>query len=246
MDENLLILVDGSSYLYRAFHGLPALTNSQGHPTGAIHGVLNMLGRLKSDYPTVFFGVVFDPKGKTLRDEYFPSYKAQRPRMPEELSMQILPLFDMIRALGYPLVQVPGVEADDVIGTLADKAANKGMRVVISTGDKDFAQLVNEKISLVNTMDKTTLNEEGVMNKFGVRPNQIIDYLSLMGDSADNIPGVPKVGPKTAVKWLKQYDSLENIITNAREISGKVGEEKNSENNSSPFSSCDTCGLKPY
>ena len=224
MDENLLILVDGSSYLYRAFHGLPALTNSQGHPTGAIHGVLNMLGRLKSDYPTAFFGVVFDPKGKTLRDEYFPNYKAQRPRMPEELSMQILPLFDMIRALGYPLVQVPGVEADDVIGTLADKAANKGMRVVISTGDKDFAQLVNEKISLVNTMDKSTLNEEGVMNKFGVRPNQIIDYLSLMGDSADNIPGVPKVGPKTAVKWLKQYDSLENIITNAREIPGKVGE----------------------
>jgi len=223
MDKNLLVLVDGSSYLYRAFHGLPALTNSHGHPTGAIHGVLNMLGRLRFDYPSGFFVVVFDPKGKTLRDEYFPSYKAQRPKMPEDLSVQIEPLFSMIRALGYPLIQVSGVEADDVIGTLADEAADKGMRVVISTGDKDFAQLVNEKISLVNTMDKSTLDEEGVMTKFGVRPDQIIDYLSLMGDSVDNIPGVPKVGPKTAVKWLKKYDTLEEIIIHAAEIPGKVG-----------------------
>jgi DNA polymerase I len=224
MDKNLLVLVDGSSYLYRAFHGLPALTNSHGHPTGAIHGVLNMLGRLRSDYPAGFFGVVFDPKGKTLRDEYFPSYKAQRPKMPEDLAVQITPLFSMIRALGYPLIQVSGIEADDVIGTLADQADSKGMRVVISTGDKDFAQLVNKKISLVNTMDKSTLDEEGVMSKFGVRPDQIIDYLTLMGDSVDNIPGVSKVGPKTAVKWLREYGTLEEIIKHAAEITGKVGD----------------------
>ncbi len=224
MTPNLLVLVDGSSYLYRAFHALPALTNSKGQPTGAMHGVMAMLKRLRNNYDAALFGVVFDPRGRTLRDDWYAEYKANRPSMPDELASQIEPLHDMIRALGLPLVQVAGVEADDVIGTLADQAAGAGMRVVISTGDKDLAQLVNDRISLINTMDDSVLDEAGVMAKFGVRPDQIVDYLTLVGDSVDNIPGVPKVGPKTAVKWLQEYGSLNDLVARADEVGGKIGE----------------------
>lgn len=224
MAEQLLVLVDGSSYLFRAFHALPALTNSKHHPTGAMHGVLAMLKRLRNDYAAERFAVVFDPRGPTLRDEWFPEYKANRPSMPDELAVQIEPLHEMIRALGMPLVQVPGVEADDVIGTLADQAAAAGMKVVISTGDKDLAQLVDSRVSLVNTMNDSLLDEQGVREKFGVPPERIIDYLTLVGDSVDNIPGVPKCGPKTAVKWLDTYGSLDEVIAHAGEIKGKVGE----------------------
>ena len=224
MTDKLLILVDGSSYLYRAFHALPALQNSKGQPTGAIHGVIAMLQRLRQSYKTMSFAVVFDPRGPTLRDAWYPQYKANRPSMPDELASQIQPLHEIIRALGYPLVQVAGIEADDVLGTFAEQAAAMGMDVVISTGDKDLAQLVNERISLINTMDDSVLDIAGVVAKFGVEPNQIVDYLTLIGDSVDNIPGVPKVGPKTAVKWLAEYGSLDEIICHASDIKGKVGE----------------------
>ena len=224
MTDKLLVLVDGSSYLYRAFHALPALTNSKGQPTGAMHGVISMLRRLRQDFPTEHFAVVFDPRGSTLRNEWYADYKANRPSMPEELAAQIEPLYDIIRALGYPLLQVAGVEADDVLGTLAQQAANQGMKVVISTGDKDLAQLVDDHVSLINTMDNSRLDIDGVVKKFGVRPDQIIDYLTLVGDTVDNIPGVPKVGPKTAVKWIDQYGSLDAIMENADAIKGKVGE----------------------
>lgn len=224
MAAPLLILVDGSSYLFRAYHALPPLTNSKGHPTGAMHGVISMLRRLHDTYPTENFAVVFDPRGPTLRDEWYSEYKANRPSMPDELAVQIEPLFELIRALGYPLVQVPGVEADDVIGTLADQAADAGMDVVISTGDKDLAQLVTEKITLINTMNDTLLDRDGVINKFGVPPERIVDYLALVGDSVDNIPGVPKCGPKTAVKWLNEYGSLDEVIANADAVKGKIGE----------------------
>ncbi|MGR8919574.1 MAG: DNA polymerase I [Gammaproteobacteria bacterium] len=224
MSEKLLVLVDGSSYLYRAFHALPALTNSKGQATGAMHGVIAMLRRLRQDYDTEHIAVVFDPRGKTLRDEYYPEYKANRPPMPDDLAEQIEPLHEIIGALGYPLLQVPGVEADDVLGTLAEQAAAAGHQVVISTGDKDLAQLVNDRVSLVNTMDNSVLDAAGVEQKFGVGPDRIIDYLALVGDSVDNIPGVPKVGPKTAVKWLTQYGSLDDIIANADAIKGKIGE----------------------
>ena len=224
MTDKLLILVDGSSYLYRAFHALPALQNSKGQPTGAIHGVIAMLQRLRQSYKTMAFAVVFDPRGPTLRDAWYPQYKANRPSMPDELASQIQPLHDIIRALGYPLVQVAGVEADDVLGTFAERAAASGMDVVISTGDKDLAQLVNERISLINTMDDSVLDIAGVVAKFGVEPKQIVDYLTLIGDTVDNIPGVPKVGPKTAVKWLAEYGSLDEIISHASDIKGKVGE----------------------
>jgi DNA polymerase-1 len=224
MAEQLLVLVDGSSYLYRAFHALPSLTNSKGHPTGAIHGVVNMLKRLREAYETDLFAVVFDPRGPTLRDAWYPKYKANRPSMPSELAQQIEPLHNIIRALGYPLVQVAGVEADDVLGTLADAAEQAGMKVVISTGDKDLAQLVNERISLINTMDNSVLDIAGVVAKFGVQPKQIVDYLTLIGDTVDNIPGVPKVGPKTAVKWLAEFATLDELVAHADEIKGKVGE----------------------
>ncbi len=224
MANKLLVLVDGSSYLYRAFHALPALTNSAEHPTGAMHGVLAMLRRLRQTYDPDYFAVVFDPRGPTLRDEWYPEYKANRPPMPDELAMQIAPLHDIIRAQGIPLVQVAGIEADDVIGTLATAAEQAGMEVVISTGDKDFAQLVDDHVTLVNTMDDSTLDAAGVMAKFGVTPDQIIDYLTLVGDTVDNIPGVPKVGPKTAVKWLTQYGSLDEIIAHADDIKGKIGD----------------------
>lgn len=223
-DDSPFILVDGSSYLFRAYHALPELSNSQGEPTGAIVGVLNMLRRLTNDYQPEHMAVVFDAPGGSFRNEIYPEYKANRPPMPEDLRCQIEPLHEIIQAMGLPLVMVPGVEADDVIGTLATQAANEGVKTVISTGDKDMAQLVNPLISLVNTMSETTMDEQGVVEKFGVRPDQIIDYLALVGDSADNIPGVPKCGPKTAAKWLKSYDSLDNLMAKADEIGGKIGE----------------------
>jgi DNA polymerase-1 len=219
-----LVLVDGSSYLYRAFHALPPLTNSRGEPTGAIHGVLNMLNRLLKDYEPERVAVVFDARGKTFRDELFDQYKANRPPMPDDLRSQVEPLLEMVKAMGLPLLRVQGVEADDVIGTLARRAAAQGQATLISTGDKDMAQLVDEHVTLVNTMTNKTMDRDGVKEKFDVFPEQIVDYLALVGDSSDNIPGVPKVGPKTAAKWLNQYDSLDNIIANADEIGGKVGE----------------------
>jgi DNA polymerase-1 len=219
-----LILVDGSSYLYRAFHALPPLTNSRGEPTGAIYGVANMLRRLLTDYEPEHVAVVFDAKGKTFRDELFAEYKANRPPMPEELRAQLEPLLEVVQAMGFPLLRVPGVEADDVIGTLAARARAQGMTTVISTGDKDMAQLVDEEISLVNTMTDTAMDGNGVMAKFGVPPDRIVDYLALVGDSSDNIPGVPKVGPKTAAKWLDQYGSLDALVAHADEVKGKVGE----------------------
>ncbi len=224
MSDKLLVLVDGSSYLYRAFHALPALSNSKGQPTGAMHGVIAMLRRLRQDYEADLFAVVFDPRGSTVREDWYPEYKANRPPMPEDLAEQIAPLHEMVRALGYPLLQVDRMEADDVIGTLAKEAVAAGMKVVISTGDKDFAQLVDEQVTLINTMDGSVLDIAGVEQKFGVAPEQIVDYLTLVGDSVDNIPGVPKVGPKTAVKWLREYGSLDGIIAHADEIKGKVGD----------------------
>ncbi|WP_198263081.1 DNA polymerase I [sulfur-oxidizing endosymbiont of Gigantopelta aegis] len=222
--DKQLILVDGSSYLYRAFHAMPGLNNSKGMPTGAVYGVVNMLKRLRNDYPTQRVAMIFDAKGKTFRDDMFPEYKANRASMPDDLRCQIEPLHDVIRALGFPLIAISGVEADDVIGTLAVQAAEQGLEVVVSTGDKDMAQLVNEKVSLVDTMKNQVMDIEGVKTKFGVTPEQIKDYLSLIGDTSDNIPGVDKVGPKTAVKWLQQYDSVANIIEHADEFKGKVGE----------------------
>lgn len=218
------ILVDGSSYLFRAYYALPPLTNKHGEPTGAIYGVINMLRKLLKDYDPQHIAVVFDSKGKTFRHEMYSDYKANRAVMPDELQAQIKPLHEMIRALGLPLVIEEGVEADDVIGTLAIQAAEAGMPVVISTGDKDMAQLVNKNITLINTMTNHVMDEAGVEEKFGVRPSQIIDYLTLVGDTSDNIPGVPKVGPKTAAKWINQFGSLDDIIKNAEEIKGKVGE----------------------
>jgi DNA polymerase-1 len=223
-DNKLLVLVDGSSYLYRAFHAMPALTNSRGEPTGAIYGVANMLRRLLNDYDPAHVAVVFDAKGKTFRDELYPEYKAHRPPMPEELRRQIEPIHAIVRAMGLPLLCVDGVEADDVIGTLAKQAEEQGMNVLVSTGDKDMAQLVNEHVTLVNTMTETVMDPTGVVEKFGIPPERIVDYLALIGDSVDNVPGVPKVGPKTAVKWLEQYGSLDEIIKHADEIKGKVGE----------------------
>lgn len=223
-DKDRIVLVDGSSYLYRAYHALPPLTTSGGEPTGAVYGVVNMLRRLLKDYDPEYIAVVFDARGKTFRDELFDQYKANRPPMPDDLGAQIEPLMAIVEAMGLPLLRVPGVEADDVIGTLADRAVEQDMAVLISTGDKDMAQLVDEHITLTNTMTDTTLDREGVTEKFGVPPERITDYLALVGDSSDNIPGVPKVGPKTAVKWLKEYGDLDSVIVHADEIKGKVGE----------------------
>ena len=219
-----LLLVDGSSYLYRAFHAIRDLSNSRGEPTNAIYGVLNMLRRLHKDYPAEYSACVFDAKGKTFRDDLYPQYKANRPSMPDELASQIAPLKEAIVAMGWPLIEVSGVEADDVIGTLARQAEQAGMRVVISTGDKDITQLVTQQVTLVNTMSNEKLDIAGVEQKFGVPPERIIDYLTLIGDAVDNVPGVPKVGPKTAVKWLTQYGTLDNIVKNAPDIGGAVGE----------------------
>jgi DNA polymerase-1 len=219
-----LLLVDGSSYLYRAFHALPDLRNRKGEATGAIYGVINMLRRLQKDTPADYLACVLDAKGKTFRDELYPEYKATRAPMPDDLSAQLEPLKEAIAALGWPLIEIAGVEADDVIGTLAHAAERAGMRVVISTGDKDMAQLVSPNVTLVNTMSNETLDEAGVLKKFGIAPGRIVDYLSLIGDSVDNVPGVDKVGPKTAVKWLAQYGTLEKVIEHAPEIGGVVGE----------------------
>ena len=218
------ILVDGSSYLFRAFHALPPLTNSKGQPTGAVYGVINMLKKLVAEYQPEYMAVVFDAKGKTFRNDLYKAYKANRPPMPDDLRDQIEPLHELVDALGYPKLVIPGVEADDVIGTLAMQAEAAGMDVLISTGDKDMAQLVSDKITLINTMSNALMSPQGVVEKFGVNADQIIDYLALIGDTSDNIPGVPKVGPKTAVKWLSQYQSLEGIIEHAEEIKGKVGD----------------------
>src|SRR5947207_14179819 len=219
-----LVLVDGSSYLYRAFHALPDLRTSRGEPTGAIRGVVAMLRRLVIDGNPDYFAVVFDAPGKTFRDEWYPEYKATRTPMPESLALQIAPLHELIRVEGWPLVMVDGVEADDVIGTLVKKAEAQGIECVISTGDKDLAQLVAPRVTLVNTMSNETLDEAGVLAKFGVRADQVLDLLTLTGDAIDNVPGVPKVGPKTAAKWLEQYGTLDNVIAHAGEIGGVVGE----------------------
>jgi DNA polymerase-1 len=224
MDAPDLVLVDGSSYLYRAFHALPPLSNSRGEPTGAIFGVLNMLNSFLNTFAPARIAVVFDAPGRTFRDDLFAEYKAHRPPMPDDLRSQIDPLLAAVQALGLPLLRVAGVEADDVIGTLARNAAQRGLRVLISTGDKDMAQLVGEEIRLINTMSGSKYDRAAVKAKFDVWPEQIIDYLALVGDSSDNIPGIDKVGPKTAAKWLNQYGTLDNIIANAGEITGKVGE----------------------
>ncbi|MBL6689815.1 MAG: DNA polymerase I [Pseudomonadales bacterium] len=219
-----LVLIDGSSYLFRAYHALPQLVSSKGQPTGAIKGVVSMIRKLMADYPDSHIAVVFDAKGKTFRNEIYREYKANRPPMPDELRSQIAPIHDIIRKMGLPLLIVDDVEADDVIGTLAHQATDQKMDVLISTGDKDMAQLVTPHVTLINTMNDAITDEDGVVEKFGVRPDQIIDYLALVGDTSDNIPGVPKCGPKTAVKWLAEYDSLEGVIENAEAIKGKVGE----------------------
>jgi len=219
-----LLLVDGSSYLYRAFHALPDLRNKANEPTGAAYGVINMLRRLDSDFKADYRACVFDAKGKTFRSDWYPDYKANRPPMPDDLVRQIAPLHECIRALGWPLLSIEGVEADDVIGTLAREAAAQSIDVVVSTGDKDLAQLVGPRVRLVNTMSNEVLDEAGVRAKFGVDPAQIVDYFALVGDSVDNVPGVDKVGPKTAAKWLQAYGSLDALVARADEVGGKVGE----------------------
>ena len=222
--ENPLILIDGSSYLYRAYHALPPLMSSKNQPTGAIRGVISMINKILLDHPNSPLAVIFDAKGKTFRHEMYKDYKANRPPMPEDLVKQIEPINQIVEALGIKLLSIKGVEADDVIGTLAKEASEAGLDTVISTGDKDMTQLVNKHIKVVNTMSNELLDEKGVENKFGVKPELIIDYLALVGDTSDNVPGVEKVGPKTAVKWLIEYGSLDEIIKNAEKISGKVGE----------------------
>jgi len=222
--QKKLVLVDGSSYLFRAYHGLPKLESPTRHPTGAIYGVLNMLRKLIRDEQPDRVAVVFDAKGKTFRNDIYPEYKANRPPMPDELRVQIEPLHEIIKKQGLPLISIEGVEADDVIGTMSRQATEQGYEVLISTGDKDMAQLVNENVRLINTMNNHFMDEAAVVEKFQVRADQIIDYLALMGDSSDNIPGVPKVGPKTAAKWIEEYGGLKGVMDNADEIKGKVGE----------------------
>src|SRR5499427_2103570 len=222
-----LVLVDASSYVYRAFHAAPAvarLSTSRGEPTGAVLVVINMLNKLIKDFQPQRIAVVFDAPGRTFRDQLFAEYKAHRPGMPDELRAQVPPLLAIIEAQGLPLLREPGVEADDVIGTLACRAAREGRQVLISTGDKDMAQLVSDSITLINTMTDTRLDREAVKLKFDVYPEQIIDYLALIGDNIDNIPGIDKVGPKTAAKLLSQYGSLDGLIAHLAEVPGKVGE----------------------
>ena len=216
-----IVLVDGSSYLYRAFHALPPLTNSRGEATGAVKGVISMLRRLCKDYPNSPIVVVFDAKGKTFRDEIFEAYKAQRPPMPDELREQVEPIHDIVRAMGLPLLCVPGVEADDVIGTLARQASAESRPVVISTGDKDMAQLVDQHTTLVNTMTDSVLDIDGVKAKFGIPPELIIDFLALMGDKVDNIPGVPGIGEKTAKMLIDEYGDVETLLANLDQLKGK-------------------------
>jgi len=219
-----VVLVDGSSYLFRAYHALPPLTTSKNQPTGAIKGVISMLRRLEQDFPGSKMVVVFDAKGKTFRHDMYEDYKANRPPMPDDLATQIEPIHEIVKAMGLPLLIVPEVEADDVIGTLAHEATSKGIDVVISTGDKDMAQLVSDHVTLINTMTETRMDRDGVVEKFGVTPEQIIDYLALVGDKVDNIPGVNKCGPKTAVKWLQEHQDLDHVIANADKVKGKIGE----------------------
>jgi DNA polymerase I len=223
-DARKLCLIDGSSYLYRAFHALPPLTSSRGEPTGAILGVLNMINKLLKEESPDFVAVVFDAPGRTFRDDLFEQYKAQRPPMPDDLRLQVEPLLEAVQALGLPLLRIEGVEADDVIGTLATRAVAAGLATLISTGDKDMAQLVDDQVTLVNTMSGTRLDRQGVKAKFDVLPEQMVDYLALVGDASDNIPGVPKVGPKTAAKWLNQFGTLDGIVAHAEQIPGKVGD----------------------
>lgn len=224
VSDDTLLLVDGSSYLYRAFHAMPDMRNAQGEPTGAIYGLINMLRKLKQTYHARYGACVFDAKGKTFREEIYPDYKGHRPPMPDDLVRQIEPIHQVVQALGWPLLIMSGVEADDVIGTLAHQAVSAGLRTIISTGDKDLAQLVGPKVMLVNTMTSEQLDVQGVINKFGIPAERIVDYLTLIGDSVDNVPGVNKVGPKTALKWLAEYHSLDNIIAHADKIKGAVGE----------------------
>ncbi len=218
------MLVDGSSYLYRAFHALPELRNAKGEPTGAIYGVLNMLRKLATDYRAQSRACVFDAKGKTFRDDAYPQYKATRTPMPDDLSAQVEPLRKAVEDIGWPVLVVDGVEADDVIATLAEQAKRGGWSTVISTGDKDLTQLVDERTLWINTMSNEKLDVDGVTKKFGVPPEKIVDYLALIGDAIDNIPGVDKVGQKTACKWIVQYGSLEGVMANADKISGLAGE----------------------
>ncbi len=224
MTKHRLLLVDGSSYLYRAFHAMPDLRNGAGEPTGAIYGMVNMMRRARSELNTDHIACVFDAKGKTFRDEMYPEYKAHRSPMPEDLVKQIEPIHAMVKALGWPVLMVSGVEADDVIGTLACQATQAGWETIISTGDKDLAQLVNSSVTLINTMTDERLDIEGVIAKFGVPPERIVDYLSIIGDAVDNVPGVPKAGPKTANKWLAEFGDLDNLMANADQVKGVVGE----------------------
>ncbi|WP_321785925.1 DNA polymerase I [Burkholderia pyrrocinia] len=224
LEGKTLLLVDGSSYLYRAYHAMPDLRGPGGEPTGALYGIINMLRRMRKEVSAEYSACVFDAKGKTFRDDLYADYKANRPSMPPDLALQVEPIHGAVRALGWPLLMVEGVEADDVIGTLAREAERHGMNVIVSTGDKDLAQLVTDRITLVNTMTNETLDRDGVIAKFGVPPERIIDYLALIGDTVDNVPGVEKCGPKTAVKWLSQYDSLDGVIAHAGDIKGVVGD----------------------
>lgn len=224
MTKHRLLLVDGSSYLYRAFHAMPDLRNGAGDPTGAIYGMVNMMRRARSEIAADHIACVFDAKGKTFRDEMYPEYKAHRSPMPEDLVKQIEPIHAMVKALGWPVLMVSGVEADDVIGTLAAQATQAGWETIISTGDKDLAQLVNSSVTLINTMTDEKLDIEGVISKFGVPPERIVDYLSIIGDAVDNVPGVPKAGPKTANKWLAEFGDLDNLMANADQVKGVVGE----------------------
>ncbi|WP_063551295.1 DNA polymerase I [Burkholderia territorii] len=224
LEGKTLLLVDGSSYLYRAYHAMPDLRGPGGEPTGALYGIINMLRRMRKEVSAEYSACVFDAKGKTFRDDLYADYKANRPSMPPDLALQVEPIHGAVRALGWPLLMVEGVEADDVIGTLAREAERHGMNVIVSTGDKDLAQLVTDRVTLVNTMTNEILDRGGVIEKFGVPPERIIDYLALIGDTVDNVPGVEKCGPKTAVKWLSQYDSLDGVIEHAGEIKGVVGD----------------------
>ncbi|WP_144150688.1 DNA polymerase I [Paraburkholderia sp. BCC1885] len=224
LEGKTLLLVDGSSYLYRAYHAMPDLRGPDGGPTGALYGIINMLRRMRKEVTAEYSACVFDAKGKTFRDDWYPDYKANRPSMPEDLAQQIEPIHVAVRALGWPLLMIDGVEADDVIGTLSVEAEKRGMKVIVSTGDKDLAQLVTDNVTLINTMTNETLDRAGVLAKFGVPPERIVDYLSLIGDTVDNVPGVEKCGPKTAVKWLTQYETLDGIVEHANDIKGAVGE----------------------
>ena len=219
-----VLLVDGSNFLYRAFHGLPDLRTSAGEPTGAIKGFANMLKMIRSMIKPDYAACVFDAHGGTFRDEIYSDYKANRPPMPEDLASQVEPIFSMVKAQGWPFLQVPGIEADDVIGTLAKQAESKGFKVFIATGDKDMSQLVTDQVFILNTMTRQILDAEGVKEKYGVAPDRIIDYLSLMGDAVDNVPGITKCGPKTAAKWVNDFGSLDEIVRRADEVKGKAGE----------------------